>query len=257
MSADEYKKQRTNEGENDSGNGGANELNFGQLPTMDLPNQDEFMQGMPDMGGMGAMGGMDMMDGPPGLNIVNRKKRSAIEESLELPAGDFSKLHDWPVSFGPCIVPRNESDIQGAEKAEVGLLETLIPKELYANNEDQVDPQGEIVEILEEAIEEIEDEQEQAAATKMVIMIACIIVGGIIVFSIATLVGFKTDICAFDNDDVSASTKKTKHFKQDKAGIPEPVVMGKPMTMDELARKMQAEAGEGESCGTSMTSAES
>lgn len=267
MSADEYKKQQDEK--KNKPQSSANNLNFGNLPGMDLPSEDEFMQGMPggmdsmgDMGDMGGMGGMDMpgMDGPPGLNIVNRKKRSAIEETLELPEGDFGKLHDWPVSFGPCIVPRNETDIEGAEHANVGLLEKLIPKELYANNEEQVDPQGEIVEILEEAIEEIEDEQEQAAATKMVVMIACIIVGGIIVFSIATLVGFKTDICAWESDETATnvvSAKKTKQFKHDKAGIPEPVVMGKPMTMDELARKMQAEStGEGESCGTSMTSAE-
>ena len=198
---------------------------------------------------------MPGMDGPPGLNIVNRKKRSAIEESLELPAGDFSKLHDWPVSFGPCIVPRNESDVENAETANVGLLEKLIPQELYANNEEQIDPQGEIVEVLEEAIEEIEDEAEQAAATKMVVMIACIIVGGIIVFSVATMVGFKTDICAWESDEAVA-VQKSKQFKSMKVVNSEQVIKS-PMTMDDLAKKMQAEAeSQGESCGTSMTSAE-
>merc|ERR1739848_327935 len=134
------------------------------------------------------------------------------------------------------------------------VLEQLIPKELYANNEEQIDPQGEIVEVLEEAIEEIEDEQEQQQATKMVVMIICIIIGGVLVFSIATLVGFKTDICAWESDD-HVTTKKNKQFKsQEKSAVPEPVVMGKPMTMDELARKMQQEGSD--SCGTSMTSAE-
>merc|ERR1712018_308307 len=112
----------------------------------------------------------------PAMNIVNRKRRSAIEEELALPADDFSSLHDWPVSFGPCIVPKNESETEANEALNESVLEQLIPKELFANNEEQVDPQGEIVEVLEEAIEEIEDEQEQQQATKMVVMIICIII---------------------------------------------------------------------------------
>jgi len=246
-SADDWEKKRQeNKNTQSAGN-----LDFGNMPALDLPSEEQFMAG----GGMGGMPGMMDFGDAPALNIQNRKKRSAIEENLDLPTGDFTVLKDMPVSFGPCIVPRNETDVKDAEQANVGLLEKLIPQELYANNEEQIDPQGEIVEVLEEAIEEIEDEEEQAAATKMVVMIACIVVGGIIVFSIATLVGFKTDVCAFaDNDEVVVS-KKTKQFKQDKSGLPEPVVMGKPMTMDQLAKKMQQEAGQ-DSCGTSMTSAE-
>jgi len=221
---------------------------------MDLPSEGDFMQGEE---GAGGMAGMDFGGQPGQMNIVNgRKKRSAIEESLDIKNGDFNTLHDWPVSFGPCIIPRNETEnAEDAETANVGLLEKLMPQELYSNNEEQVDPQGEIVEILEEAIEEIEDEQEQAAATKMVIMIACILVGGIIVFAIATMVGFKTDICAFEDNETS-SPKKTKHFKVEKSG-PAPVVKSKPVTMDELAKRMQKQCeDEGNSCGTSMTSAD-
>ena len=107
---------------------------------------------------------------------------------------------------------------------------------------------------FEEAIEEIEDEQEQAAASKMVIMIACILVGGIIVFAVATMVGFKTDLCAFED---SETPNKTKHFKVEKSGASVPVVKSKPVTMDELAKWMQKQCEEeGNSCGTSMTSAD-
>jgi hypothetical protein len=234
-------------------NNGANNLDFGNMPALDLPSESDFNQGE----AAGGMAGLDFGDQPDQMNIINgRKKRSAIEESLDIKNGDFNKLHDWPVSFGPCIIPRNETENEEqAETANVGLLEKLMPQELYSNNEEQVDPQGEIVEILEEAIEEIEDEQEQAAATKMVIMIACILVGGIVVFAIATMVGFKTDICAFE-DNENSSPKKTKHFKVEKSG-PEPVVKNKPVTMDELAKRMQQQCEEeGNSCGTSMTSAD-
>jgi len=107
-----------------------------------------------------------------------------------------------------------------------------------------VDDETEIlVEELEEEELLAEEEMKENYAARAIAIIACFVIGGIILFAIALYISMQSDCLGF------APTKKSGKMKVEKSGsaIPKVVVAGPAMTDEKQLNN---------SCGSSLTSAE-
>ena len=103
-----------------------------------------------------------------------------------------------------------------------------------------------IAEDIEEEILEEEEKEAENFATRAIIIIACFVVGGLVLFAIAMYVTMNTDCCMGGSSD---GKKGKKQVKKVKSAVPNVVVAGPNMTKTD-------EKELNNSCGSSLTSAE-
>jgi len=121
--------------------------------------------------------------------------------------GKRSVSNDHSFSFGPVVFPPKEDE-------EVVDMNLILPDEIIAHPKPQtsddvlVEEIEEVEELLESTLEDDLDRMVSEEQQKRMIVIICVIAGGIFVFVVATLVGINVNLSSCMGGDDSDSTKE-------------------------------------------------
>lgn len=135
-------------------------------------------------------------------------------DSTDVEEVDFSMTrrkrsvsNDHSFSFGPVVFPPKEDE-------EVVDMNLILPDEIIAKPKPQtsdevlVEEIEEVEELLESTLEDDLDRMVNEEQQKRMIVVICVIVGGIFVFVVATLVGINVNLSSCMGGDDSDSTKE-------------------------------------------------